>query len=150
MRDIPVGNGRFLVNFDDKYQLRDVYFPHVGEENHSEGFPFRFGVWVDGVFSWIFEDDWVRTIGYLPESAVTDVKLRNDPLGIEFECHDMVCSDGNIYLKHVLLKNTKGDSREVRVFFITIFASTRTRSETLHSTIRRAAASSITKSIGTF
>ncbi|MCC6452639.1 MAG: glycoside hydrolase family 15 protein [Acidobacteria bacterium] len=117
MRDIPVGNGRFLVNFDDKYQLRDVYFPHVGEENHSEGFPFRFGVWVDGVFSWIFEDDWVRTIGYLPESAVTDVKLRNDRLGIEFECHDMVCSDGNIYLKHVFLRDTKGDGREVRVFF---------------------------------
>jgi len=117
MRDIPVGNGRFLVNFDDKYQLRDVYFPHVGEENHSEGFPFRFGVWADGVFSWIFEDEWERSIGYLPESAVTDVKLVNTQLGIEFECHDMVCKDGNIYLKHVFLRDTKGSEREVRVFF---------------------------------
>jgi len=117
MRDIPVGNGRFLVNFDDKYQLRDVYFPHVGEENHSEGFPFRFGVWVDGVFSWIFEDDWQRSISYLPESAVTDVKLVNESLGIEFECHDMVCRDRNIYLKHVFLKDTRGSDREVRVFF---------------------------------
>lgn len=117
MRDIPVGNGRFLVNFDDKYQLRDVYFPHVGEENHSEGFPFRLGVWVDGVFSWIFEDDWQREISYLPESAVTDVKLVNESLGIEFECHDMVCRDRNIYLKHVFLKDTKGSDREVRIFF---------------------------------
>ena len=40
MRDIPVGNGQLLVNFDDKYQIRDIYFPHVGQENHTEGFPF--------------------------------------------------------------------------------------------------------------
>jgi GH15 family glucan-1,4-alpha-glucosidase len=46
-----------LVTFDDKYQIRDVYFPHVGQENHTEGFPFRFGVWADGEFSWIFADD---------------------------------------------------------------------------------------------
>jgi len=29
MRDIPVGNGSLLVNFDDKYQIRDIYFPRV-------------------------------------------------------------------------------------------------------------------------
>ncbi len=45
MRDIPVGNGSLLVTFDDKYQIRDIYFPHVGQENHTEGFPFRFGFW---------------------------------------------------------------------------------------------------------
>ena len=33
-RDIPVGNGRMLVTFDDKYQIRDLYYPHVGQENH--------------------------------------------------------------------------------------------------------------------
>ena len=45
MRDIPVGNGSLLVTFDDKYQIRAVYFPRVGQENHTEGFPFRFGIW---------------------------------------------------------------------------------------------------------
>ncbi len=45
MRDIPVGKpSSLLVTFDDKYQIRDVYFPHVGQENHTEGYPFRFGV----------------------------------------------------------------------------------------------------------
>ena len=58
MRDIPVGNGSLLVTFDDKYQIRDVYFPHVGQENHTEGFPFRFGVWADGEFCWVYEDEW--------------------------------------------------------------------------------------------
>lgn len=41
MRDIPVGNGSLLVNFDDKYQSRDICFPLVGQENHTEGFPSR-------------------------------------------------------------------------------------------------------------
>ena len=43
-RDIPVGNGRLLVTFDDRYQIRDVYFPHVGQENHAGAGPCRFGV----------------------------------------------------------------------------------------------------------
>ena len=30
-RDIPVGNGSLLVNFDADYALRDLYWPHVGQ-----------------------------------------------------------------------------------------------------------------------
>jgi GH15 family glucan-1,4-alpha-glucosidase len=37
-RDIPVGNGRLLVCFDQNYCIRDLYFPHVGQENHVNGF----------------------------------------------------------------------------------------------------------------
>jgi hypothetical protein len=32
-RDIPVGNGRFLICFDQNYCIRDLSFPHVGQEN---------------------------------------------------------------------------------------------------------------------
>src|SRR5256885_17038388 len=46
-RDIPVGNGRLLVTFDNRYQIRDVYFPHVGQENHAGAGPCRFGVYTD-------------------------------------------------------------------------------------------------------
>jgi len=80
MRDIPVGNGSLLVNFDDKYQIRDVYFPHVGQENHTEGFPCRLGVWVDGQFSWISHDGWDRRLKYKTNELVTDVLLTNASL----------------------------------------------------------------------
>ena len=43
-RDIPVGNGRLLVTFDHQYQIRDIFFPHVGQENHAGSGPCRFGV----------------------------------------------------------------------------------------------------------
>ncbi|MEJ7624700.1 MAG: glycoside hydrolase family 15 protein [Pyrinomonadaceae bacterium] len=116
MRDIPVGNGSLLINFDDKYQIRDVYFPHVGQENHSEGFPFRFGIWADGEFSWIFSDDWSRSLRYLPETLVTDVALRNDKLGLEIRCSDAVAELDDIFLRRVAVTDLRSQHREVRVF----------------------------------
>jgi len=116
MRDIPVGNGSLLVTFDDKYQIRDVYFPHVGQENHSEGFPFRFGVWADGEFSWVFEDEWKRELCYLKETLVTNVKLTNADLGLEIVSNDTVASHENIFLRRVRVSNLLDKARDVRVF----------------------------------
>jgi oligosaccharide amylase len=116
MRDIPVGNGKLLVNFDNKYQIRDIYFPHVGQENHTEGFPFRFGVWVDGEFSWTFADGWSHSLGYLPETLVTDVTLTNEALGIQIRCNDTVASHDNVFLRRVRVIDLNQTAREVRVF----------------------------------
>lgn len=116
MRDIPVGNGSLLFTFDDKYQIRDVYFPHVGQENHTEGFPFRFGVWADGEFSWIYEDEWMRELKYLRETLVTDVKLTNESLGLQITSNDTVASHENIFLRRVRVSNLLDKPREIRVF----------------------------------
>ena len=116
MRDIPVGNGSLLVNFDDKYQIRDIYYPHVGQENHTEGFPFRFGVWADEEFSWVFSDDWSRSLKYLRDTLVTDVVLSNEKLGIRVNCNDTVAGSENIYLRRVKVTDTTGKGRNIRVF----------------------------------
>src|SRR5687767_4118416 len=116
MRDIPVGNGSLLVNFDEKYQIRDVFFPHVGQENHSEGFPFRFGVWADGDFSWVFSDGWTRSLAYRRDTLVTDVKLENESLGIRLACNDTVASHDNIFLRRVQVTDLLDREREVRIF----------------------------------
>jgi len=116
MRDIPVGNGSLLVTFDDKYQIRDIFFPHVGQENHTEGFPFRFGVWADGEFSWIFEDEWKRRLQYLSETLVTDVHLINENLGVEIISNDTVASHENIFLRRVRVSNLRDKPREIRIF----------------------------------
>ncbi|MFN2411485.1 MAG: glycoside hydrolase family 15 protein [Pyrinomonadaceae bacterium] len=116
MRDIPIGNGSLLINFDDKYQIRDIYFPHVGQENHTEGFPFRFGIWVDGKFSWVFSEGWERSLKYESETLVTDVTLIDANLGVEIRCSDTVGSHENVFLRHVLVKNLRGDRRHFRIF----------------------------------
>lgn len=116
MRDLPVGNGSLLVNFDEKYQIRDIYFPHVGQENHTEGYPSRFGVWVDGSFSWVHSDGWKRRLRYLSETLVTDVSLVNEELGIEIISNDTVASHENIFLRRIRVNNLRDSTRDVRVF----------------------------------
>jgi len=116
-RDIPVCNGSLLVAFDDCYQIRDFYFPYVGKENHSEGHPFRFGVWIDGEFSWISEPLWTRSLRYKPETLVTDVLLTNARLEIEVTSHDAVDFHENIFVRHLRVRNLSDAPREVRLFF---------------------------------
>src|SRR6476660_3010421 len=111
MRDLPVGNGRLLVNFDDKYQIRDIYFPHVGQENHSAGFPFRFGVWVDGLFSWVFADGWTRDLRYLGDSPVTNVTLTNEALQVQLVCSDTVANDANVFIRKISVRDLSHTER---------------------------------------
>src|SRR5437764_14635228 len=113
-RDIPVGNGSLLVTFDELYQIRDIYFPRVGKENHSEGHPFRCGLWVDGEFSWISDKGWTRELNYLSETLVTDVRLSHQELGVEIISNDAVDSHENIFLRRIALRNIKDVRREFR------------------------------------
>ncbi|MDQ1273275.1 MAG: hypothetical protein QG591_1905 [Planctomycetota bacterium] len=115
-RDIPVGNGSMLITFDREYQIRDIYYPYVGKENHTIGHPFRMGVWVDGQFSWM-GGEWQKTLKYKEDTLVTDVKARNDRLKIELQMYDTVDFHLNIFVKEIVVRNLEGRDREVRLFF---------------------------------
>jgi glucoamylase len=82
-RNLPLGNGNMLVTFDHFYQIRDLYWPHVGQENHALGHPFRIGVWANDQFRWLDDSRWERSLRYLPETLVTDVGLIHSDLMIE-------------------------------------------------------------------
>lgn len=114
MRDTPVGNGTLCVNFDDKYQIRDIFFPHVGQENHTGGLPSRFGIWVNGRFSWTFDESWERDINYREETLVTETSLVNGTLGVELIFNDTVASHENIFLRRVTIKNLADEERRYR------------------------------------
>jgi len=115
-RDIPVGNGRLLVTFDSDYQIRDFYFPHVGQENHTGRGPFRFGVWANGRFSWV-PDGWDISLDYLDDTMVTDVRLVNKGLGLSIVSNDIVDFHENVFLRKLVVTNTSEASSEVRIFF---------------------------------
>jgi GH15 family glucan-1,4-alpha-glucosidase len=115
-RDLPIGNGTLLVNFDRTYTLRDIYYPHVGQENHTDGHLNRFGVWADGEFAWLDGADWQRDLRFADESLVTHVTCRNDRLGIELVCADCVDVGRNVYVKRVEVRDLRGKQRGVRLF----------------------------------
>ena len=50
-RSLVLGNDTMHVSFDRDYELRDIFFPHVGQENHTAGERCRTGVWFRGMFS---------------------------------------------------------------------------------------------------
>jgi GH15 family glucan-1,4-alpha-glucosidase len=115
-RDIPVGNGTLLITFDQDYCLRDIYYPFVGKENHTEGHKFRLGIWVDGEFDWV-KRDWGLRLDYAYEMLMTQVTASNEHLGVNLHCHDMVDYRENIYIKKIILKNLVNREREFRLFF---------------------------------
>jgi glucoamylase len=115
-RDIPVGNGRLLICFDKEYRIRDIYFPHVGQENHVSGNPFRFGVWAEGQFSWVGHG-WKRSLLYLEDTLVTEVSLHHPGLGLIIVCHDAVDFHENIYVREIGVENLQPREREIRLFF---------------------------------
>lgn len=115
-KDIPVSNGSFLLNFDSDYQIRDVYFPYIGQENHASGHPFRFGVWANGQYSRM-GPDWQKDLRYRDNSLVTAVVLRNEALGLELRCSDVVDLDLNVYIKKIEVANLTDKAGQVRLFF---------------------------------
>jgi len=115
-RDLPIGNGNLLIAFDRDYRLREFFFPWVGEENHTNGAPFRFGIWVDGQFSWI-PDGWKLSMDYLEDSLVTSVELVHPTLNLRIVINDLVDFKDNIYMKRLTLENLSDETREIRLFF---------------------------------
>ena len=115
-RDLPLSNGRLLVAFGRDYLIRDIYYPHVGKENHATGHAFRFGVWTQGEFSWIGLD-WTLDRHYAVDTLVTEVRARNETLGIELLCHDCVDFFETVLVRHIQVTNLQDRAREIRLFF---------------------------------
>ena len=114
-RDIPVGNGKLLICFDHHYNIRDLYFPHVGQENHVQGEYCRMGVWVDNRFSWL-NTDWKIDLGYEEDTLVTRVSLYHKGLGLLIMCRDIVDFHENIYVREITVENIMPQDRQVRLF----------------------------------
>jgi len=115
-RDIPVGNGDLLITFDRLYRVRDIYYPHVGQYNHTDGYLQRFGVWVDGKFAWIEDAGWKRSMAYEEDTLVTRVVLRHDTLGLEITCSDAVDFHEPAYFRRCVVRDLLGKDRDVRLF----------------------------------
>jgi oligosaccharide amylase len=121
-RDIPVGNGRLLVTFDSKYQIRDVYFPRVGQENHAGAGPCRFGVYTDvpgqqrNQLHWTTSDGWTIHQRYLRDTLTTSVSLENQTLQVVLYCNDTVDFHRNILVRKIKIKNLAQHERVVRIF----------------------------------
>lgn len=116
-RPLVVGNGKFLVNLDDRCSIRDIYYPYVGQVNHVGGYRCRTGLWADGRFSWLEDAAWRVRPAYAEDSLVTEVEACHDSLGLTLRINDAVHQRENIFLRRVQLRNEADKAREIRIFF---------------------------------
>src|SRR5262245_56937504 len=120
-RDIPVGNGRLLVTFDHQYQLRDIYFPHVGQENHAGAGPCRFGVFTDipgrhrSRLYWTSDEGWTVRQRYLRDTLTTSVSLDHRELRLAMYCNDAVDFHRPIMVRKIKVKNMAPHDRVVQL-----------------------------------
>lgn len=89
-RHFTLGNGSFLLCLDKCAQIRDLYYPYVGQENHLNGNAHRFGVWADSKFCWFESDAWEKKISYKKETLVTNVEGVNKKLELEITLNDTI------------------------------------------------------------
>lgn len=116
-RSIVLGNGKLQVNFDVNYVVRDLFFPHVGQENHFAGERCRTGFWSNGRFAWEEDPVWERQIGYLEDTLVSEVRLFHPEWGLQLVFNDTVDLDRAILFRRLTATNNAEEEQEVRAFF---------------------------------
>lgn len=115
-RELALGNGSLLVNFDRDLNMRDFYYPRVGLENHIMAHRNRIGIWVDGEFAWLDNPAWEKKIGYKKESLVGDMYAAHKGLKLELTIVNGVHFKRNVFLQKMTVKNTGDQDREIRLF----------------------------------
>ena len=121
-RDIPVGNGQLLVMFDHRYQIRDLYFPHVGQENHGGAHGCRFGVHCDvpaigrPQLAWTTDPAWQINQRYLRDTLTTSVSLEHPALKVSLYCNDCIDFHRNIFVRKIKVQNACALARTIRLF----------------------------------
>jgi GH15 family glucan-1,4-alpha-glucosidase len=115
-RDLPIGNGSLLVNYDQNYDIRDIYYPNVGSFQHTLGHHSRIGIWIDGHFSWLNSNEWQKSLKYQDDTLSTHVTAINSSLHISIIINDVVDFRENILLRKFTIKNLASHSRQVRIF----------------------------------
>ena len=119
MRSLVLGNGSLLVTLDSRGEVRDLYFPNVGLENHVGGsFRHRIGVYVDGALSWLSDDPrWEIRVACEEDSLESRIKASNPALEVSLDFKDVVYNESDIFLRHVVVTNLAAREREIKIYF---------------------------------
>lgn len=117
-RELVLGNGNILICLDHKGQVKDLYFPYVGTENHVGGrCVHKIGVWVDEKFSWLEDQRWHVSVNYKAETLVSDIIASNKEMELELRFSCVVYNEKNIFLRKVNIANLANRKRQIRIFF---------------------------------
>lgn len=118
MPEIVLGNGKTLIGIDNNAELRDLYFPFVGLENHVGGnYRHRVGVHTDKGISWLSDEGWNIEIKAGRETMSGEITAINENIGVELRFEDVLYNEKSIFMRQIKVKNTWDYTREIKVYF---------------------------------
>src|SRR5690554_4831308 len=117
-RNLILGNNSMLISLDDRGQVRDLYFPYVGQENHiGRDNIHRVGVFVDGEMSWFDDPEWKIEMESHEESLLGKVRARNEKLRVSLTFTEVVYNEKNIFIRNIGVTNEADREREIKIYF---------------------------------
>ncbi|OYV63459.1 MAG: hypothetical protein B7X03_01710 [Parcubacteria group bacterium 21-58-10] len=118
MRALILGNGSLLVTLDATGEVRDLYFPHAGLENHTGGDTrHRIGVYCDGALSWLSEDPrWEIQVSCEEDSLESRITAKNPAIEVELAFRDIVYNESSIFLRQITVTNRAARAREIKLY----------------------------------
>lgn len=119
MRTALLSNGSLAVTLGAKGEVRDFYFPHVGQENHIPNGKFhRVGVFVDGAFSLLTDDaHWNIQTNVEEDALVSVTTAHHDRLGLTLTITEVVYNERPIFVREVQVENHHERTRTLKLFF---------------------------------
>jgi len=118
-RSIVLGNGTLCVALDGRGLVRDIYYPHVGQEDHVRGrYLHRVGAYVDGSMHWFDEDQgWEIAVTCEEDVLSSIITARHPGLALEITLKDIVYNEKTIFLRKVTVANKSDREREIKIYF---------------------------------
>lgn len=117
MRSLVLSNGSLAITLDRHASVRDIFFPHVGLENHlADGMQHRVGVYVDSKLSWLSDGGWSLDVGSEEESLASKIKARHESLGVELTFQDVVYNESPVFLRTITVKNLQERERTITLY----------------------------------
>ena len=126
-RPVILSNGSMLVGLSEQGLVHDFYYPYVGLDNldNARSLHHKIGVWIDGVFSWIDNDDWQRIIDFNSDALVSNINVKNSNLQLELRFKDFVDVDNNALVRRITVINLADHDRDIRIFMHQVFQISR-------------------------
>lgn len=112
-----------MVGLGANGYVKDLYYPYVGLENHTNAREqgHRIGIWVDGEFSWLSDQEWQIEQHYAEDGLIGVTKAVHANLATVLEFHDFVDHDSNVFARDIKIHNQGTQTREIRLFMHQVF-----------------------------
>ncbi len=119
-RALTLGNGNMLVGIDYRGQVRDLYWPYVGQTNHVSGasgsFVHRIGIYVEDSMYWLDDAGFAVTIGAVGDSVLGNFVAVHEKAEITLTSKDAVHNEKDVFIRQFTLTNNSQRPRVLKLF----------------------------------